>query len=491
MVKPDYQPDSPEPTRDGAVFISYARADDEKPPFDDTAIGWVTFFWGQLRYELTDRGAKRAILWRDRYEIDPAEAFTDVIEQAVKAARVIVPVFSQNWVQSEWCRREVETFAQAHPSDGTKRIVPVFKNEPYREQLPSLMQGVDAREGYRFFVRDPIGRVSEFYWRGLRDQTAYYDLLKQVAESIIKRLGESNSLGPPAAQHALGRTVFLAFAANDLADARQRLKNDLRHAGVTVVPAADAPPDTAAEVETVIRTAITQAELAVHFLGAKRGFTPEGGKESLLDLQLRLARETAASRPLPQILWVPRWLPDSSPVDKRDPFAVVANFGGRRDGEEVYGEEVTDLSQWLRKRLGPDPVPAPGMKSGSSLLIASAQADDDEFAVELANLAQGHGPRTKPLVTGDAWSEYERRATVLIPWGNAARADIDALLAQLPAQSRVICLRLPGGDEAAKKRFFQEGVIVERIAALPADRVQARTLLERLEIIGPKAGKEP
>jgi hypothetical protein len=54
----------------GTVFISYARADDVKPPFDKTTKGWVTFFWHQLRWELTNAGLPEAKLWLDRYEIE-------------------------------------------------------------------------------------------------------------------------------------------------------------------------------------------------------------------------------------------------------------------------------------------------------------------------------------------------------------------------------------------------------------------------------------
>ena len=64
---------------------------------------------------MTDRGAKRAKLWLDRYQIEPAEAFTPVIEKAVREAQLIVPVLSRNWVGSDWCRREVEAFGESHP----------------------------------------------------------------------------------------------------------------------------------------------------------------------------------------------------------------------------------------------------------------------------------------------------------------------------------------------------------------------------------------
>jgi len=464
--------------RDGTVFISYARADDQRPPHDDKTPGWVRFFWDQLRWELTDRGAKQAKLWLDRYEIEPAEAFTPKIESAVSEATLIVPVFSENWVQSDWCRREIEKFVHSH-EDAGNRIVPVFKNEPPRKLLPEALQGERAREGYRFFMQDERGTVQEFYWRGLRNETAYFDLLKRVAEYIIKQLElktPANLRTPPRNDEpATGPTIFLAAAAQELRDARQRLVNDLTSAGVAVVPAIDELPDTVADYDRVIRDALARSALAVHLLGENPGITPGGGDEAVLALQLRLSREAATARSLPRILWVPRWLPGRG-QEKRDPFEVVRRFGGVRPGEEIYGEEVTDLSQWLRRRLKPAPAAA-------ALIVATAAEDDDDLVADLANLLQGLGPRVTAVFTGAEMPVTGDAAVVLILWGKADRPALDALLARVPAGARITCLRLPGGDEAAKRRFFQEGVFLERIDALPTDRQQARALLERLEIV--------
>jgi len=82
----------------GTVFIGYARADDVKPPFDKAAKGWVTFFWHQLRWELTNAGLPEAKLWLDRYEIEPAEEFTEKIRAALQQARLLVPILSANWM---------------------------------------------------------------------------------------------------------------------------------------------------------------------------------------------------------------------------------------------------------------------------------------------------------------------------------------------------------------------------------------------------------
>ena len=139
-----------------SVFISYARADDLKPPFEETTQGWVTFFWHQLRFELINCGAKQAELWLDRYQIEPAEAFTPKIEQALAQASMLIAVFSENWVQSAWCQEEIDWFGKQH-ADASDRIVPVYKSDLYRELLPVLIRGYQARIGFRFFTSDDAG----------------------------------------------------------------------------------------------------------------------------------------------------------------------------------------------------------------------------------------------------------------------------------------------------------------------------------------------
>lgn len=53
-----------------------------------------------------------------------------------------------------------------------------------------------------------------------------------------------------------------------------------------------------------------------------------------------------------------------------------------------------------------------------------------------------------------------------------------------PAQTNGLCSL--GGDETAKRRFFQEKVLLKTIAALPNKRDEARKLLASLDILSPK-----
>jgi hypothetical protein len=479
------------PTISGTLFVSYARADDEQPPFDKNALGWITFFWHQLRYELADAGVSQAAVWLDRYQIDPAEDFTKRIEAALGAAQLVIMVLSPNWAQRPWCLQEALYFAGLHP-DAIDRTVIVKKRDlPAGMRLPDAVNKLlENREGYRFFEKEPTGDIREFYWRGLKDEKAYYDVLKKMARWIADRMVLYNAPPPPRpAPPSKGKTIFLAPPADELRDTWQRLANDLEGSGYEVLPNADRLPDTAQSLETLVRDALAKAALSVHFLGDSEGMKPDGSEETITRLQLRLARERdSAGAPFTRILWAPKWLADRS-KGKRDPFQVVGRFGGLQPHEELYAEEVTDLSQWLRGRLefeekGEAGSPDNGTRSfevqARPLLIASAHAEDDELAASLANCVQSPEVKVSLACAGDAIPPGETAA--IVPWGIADKNAIFALLTAMEPIKPTI-LRLPGGDEDAKRRFFRDGVYAETISALPRDRKAARDLLARLDIL--------
>ena len=159
--------------------------------------------------------------------------------------------------------------------------------------------------------------------------------------------------------------------------------------------------------------------------------------------------------------------------------------GGRQDGDAVYGEEVTDLSQWLRARLEAKTEPPPA--GGPPIVLVAAAADPDNILVTalVGRLLEVEAD-IRPLFAGEPPPPADAAPFVLIPWGKAGRAALEGLLdAVKPVARSVTVLRLPGGDEAAKERFFPKGVFVEPVDALPEGRRAPRELLERLEILEP------
>jgi hypothetical protein len=477
------------PTCDGSVFISYARNDDIKPPFDPKALGWVAFFWRQLRWELSNAGLGEAELWLDRYEIEPAEDFTEKIDAALKKAKMLILILSPNWVQRPWCRKELERFLELKSADGdaAQFVVPVKKRDPPETDIPEVLRN---REGYKFFDKEPGGRMRDFYWRGLEDETAYFGVMGRIRDWITTRFltKAPKPKSPKPQPPSLGRYIYIAIAADELGDARQKLVNDLTAAGYGVLPAETHLPDNTAQADKVICEALDHSETSVHLLGESEGVKPEGSDESIVRRQLRLVREHALKvGSFPRVLWAPKWVPDHQ--TKRDPFAVVARFGPLVPGEEVYGEAATDLSQWVRGRLDqkkPDqPKKADLQGAPQSILVAGAASDDDNLVSTLANLLQAEDLTITALFAGDPMPpETKLPPVALVPWGKARRDSVDALLSNMSAHDRrVFLVLLPGGDETAKGRFFQQGIYTERLDKMPQDRQSARELLVRIGVV--------
>ena len=154
-------------------------------------------------------------------------------------------------------------------------------------------------------------------------------------------------------------------------------------------------------------------------------------------LQLRIAREfSGASGPVPRVLWVPKWLPGSRDT-KRDPFEVLKKFGPLQQGEEVYAEEATDLSQMLRARLAPPP-PAAGIVSVTHLLVVAAVAEDDGLVGPLANRLQSTEFKVKPRYSNDTepLGDFDQASVVLLLWDKASQVSIEHAARHLSGQAR-------------------------------------------------------
>ena len=189
----------------------------------------MEFFWGNLRFELTDKGLHQAKLWLDRYDIDPTEDFTQKIEEALQEASMIITILSPNWVQRPWCVKEINRFVELHSPD---EIVLVQKMEPLAAAVPVPLRN---RQGYSFYTKDATGQVREFYWRGVRDEEAYNGVIKRIALWIADRF-MSNSAPAKVEAVPTGEVVYLAAATDELRDARKRIANDLEGAGYVVCP---------------------------------------------------------------------------------------------------------------------------------------------------------------------------------------------------------------------------------------------------------------
>jgi len=121
------------------VFISYAVADNIRPAEDEP--GRVDVIERQLRLELSIevKRKREVLLWRDTKRLSCGDNFTDEISQGVSDSAVMVVLLSNQYMASDWCRQERETFlgtleAQANRA---KRLFIVQLTDPKRfERVP-------------------------------------------------------------------------------------------------------------------------------------------------------------------------------------------------------------------------------------------------------------------------------------------------------------------------------------------------------------------
>src|SRR5437762_10025971 len=92
------------------IFVSYSRRDDRIPPDDPSVtMGFVKTVCRRIEHELGDFLPQPA-LWWDREFIENADQFDPVIADAIQGSSVFVIVASNNWLQSEYCRYELDLF---------------------------------------------------------------------------------------------------------------------------------------------------------------------------------------------------------------------------------------------------------------------------------------------------------------------------------------------------------------------------------------------
>ena len=150
--------------------------------------------------------------------------------------------------------------------------------------------------------------AGEFYL-DLRSLDAAHRLEDPVAEPA-QPAPEAAPAAPVIAEHpttvpASGKTVFLAFASGDLEHQRERLKRDLLGAGHRVVPATSALPLNGPQAESILRSALMTADLAIQPVGSQYGWIPDASDRSIVEIQHLLTAEESRRHPMERIIWIP------------------------------------------------------------------------------------------------------------------------------------------------------------------------------------------
>jgi len=362
------------------IFLSYAWKDNQHPPDDPDAKGFVTALNEQLIFELNGLGPPTPEIWWDIDNVKDGDLFDPKIKDAVDKSALFVAVLSRNWVDRTYCRNELEMFKQRwQVEDEFKlehRVVVVHRNLVDPGNTPALLTG---QRGFRFFKfngPEEAGSERLFYDRGEIQNDEYKPQVRNLAGYLWRKAkfirDKVDPPPPPVVDPPFnppprnGRIIYLAKPGRDLDRAYERVAKELIGKGYEIRPGKnDGIPQNSLGVGFIDK-ALAASELSVHLVGSDLG-TAAAGDESIVKLQLERAAERVAgtatntdSRRFRRVIWVPKVLDqkigeDSAAlardVSERNPVNVLETIDRCLPTDKIDGSGLTDFVIFLLQNL--------------------------------------------------------------------------------------------------------------------------------------------
>jgi hypothetical protein len=388
----------------------------------------------------------------------------DAVIPAVGRVKTMVPVVSPPFVKSEKCCRVVEAFAapfsiqtgSAHKAPAPKELLKAVKTPVQPDEIPeSLAPVLESSLDYNFYDEDPeSGSLREFDEAfGPEAQKRYYERVYDLAFEVskqVKRARQASVVESTPALEVCRRTVFLAEATSDLQEPRDRLRRELLEQGHTVLP--DRPlPMIAEDLDEALAAYLERCDFAIHFVGGRYGWIPDGASESLAVIQNRAAAKRSAGAGLARVIWAPR---DAETQDPRQAAFLkeLAENPDSHTGAEFIRDTIENLKGYIEDRWkaddekrrkaekssGAHEPPTPAGPAVPRIYLICDQRD--EQAVEaLEDCLFDHGIEVcLPEFAGDEagisdvhWGNLADCDAVLVYYGAAGKSWVDYKLREL------------------------------------------------------------
>ncbi len=181
------------------AFISYAWRDNE--PIDHGGKGWVSTFVNRLR-PLLNRKLPREIarhgIWLDYEQMRGNDNISDKIRAKLEVSHLLVPIISNSYLDSPWCKQELQIFIEKHDAD-SGRIFPVWM-EPV-ENIPNELESLLK---YCFWFEDDKKRLCTRWFPDIDPTDREYGYLQQsMAQDMavhLKDIVAAEEETPPSEQ---------------------------------------------------------------------------------------------------------------------------------------------------------------------------------------------------------------------------------------------------------------------------------------------------
>jgi hypothetical protein len=355
------------------VFVSYAHADNEVPEGSSARYGWVTTLARNLN---TGPNVYRKNIFIDHH-LKPGDVFSDDLVAKVGRSALLVLLLSQNYIDSEWCGKELDHFIRTHANDPDKPAdVFVVELFPYEEltQVPGSIQNIRKRLIHAKFWLQPTdiaapvlagyptpdesgseGKVH--YWRVLNELRGAIDSrlrARRIAPSSAAESAEITASLARAATPALG-TVLLADVTDDLEAQRNAVRVALEPEGIAVLPAGDYVGLAPEEFESAIEADLEQSHLFVQLLSLTAGRKGRGFAAPLPQLQFE--RAVAAKLPIAQ--WCEQLPAPGQIADEKHARLFETEFV-RATNLDAFKSEIIARLHMLKQQREKPATAAPG-----------------------------------------------------------------------------------------------------------------------------------
>ncbi len=357
------------------VFISYAHEDNDYPRYGQR--GWVEYFYEALKARLNGIRREEIAIWRDQSEarITGGTVLTPTIKEKLSDCAVLVVVVSPAYLASKWCADELGFFRDAAGKRGglsvsTKsgslsRVLKILKLPIDLDTFRTGLVEVDDAVGYPLYQRTAEGRpcippieLDPPYGENIgTDFGRAVNALAYDIDAILQGMSLP-APAPASGRSGSGTRVYVAETSSDMADYRERVRQELEQFGCTIVPAAQQFPGP--NYAEHVRKDLSGARLSVHIVGESYGLIPERADQSIVELQYRLAGEEAVARPeFARMVWMP---PSVTASEERQRAFIAA----LQDDPNLVVSPLEDFKTLVHDALKPkaEPPRAPARGDG-------------------------------------------------------------------------------------------------------------------------------
>ena len=289
------------PGYDHDIFISYAHNDNYGfgggPGWVDVFEDWL-FNWLNKR-----RGLGDLRIWRDKKRMQGNTVFDDAIQNALDSSAIFLALTSRNYLQSDYCRKELQRFHQyqgrqsggLRVSDSSRLFNILLHNIPY-QNWPAEFQGTSG-----FPMNDAVSDETLGDFTSQND-SAFEKQMRPIVDAIEDLIQKMTPASPVQTENTSRKvSIFMADVPDALQDFKERIIAEARQQNVEVATDIPPPMDAADHADALIQS-LSRARFSIHLLNQWPGRKIVDPKETTYP---REQHEIAFKQSVEQLVWVP------------------------------------------------------------------------------------------------------------------------------------------------------------------------------------------